>query len=180
MNTKTTLLALAALLGAGTFAMAEDAPTPPAAPEKGGRGAGGGRGMREPTPEMIKKYDKDGDGKLSDDEKKAMMEDMKAKREAYEKTLIEKYDADKDGKLSPEERKTAMEAEHKRILAAYDKDGDGKLSADEAKAAIDAGEMPMAVFGRGAGGPGGQGGGGRGGRGPGGAPPTPPAPPADK
>lgn len=67
--------------------------------------------------EMLKKYDKDGDGKLSDEEKKAMredwaknhpeaakrMEEMKARHEAYVADMIKKFDKDGDGKLSPEE-----------------------------------------------------------------------------
>lgn len=54
--------------------------------------------------EMLKKYDKDGDGKLSDEEKKAMredwaknhpeaakrMEEMKARHEAYVADMIKK------------------------------------------------------------------------------------------
>lgn len=162
MKTKTTLFAMAALLGAGAVAMAQDAPAP-----GGDKGPRPERGAQRPLPpELLKKYDKDGDGKLSDDERKAMQEDMKAKREAHEKALLEKYDADKDGKLSDEERKTAREEEQKRILATYDKDKDGKLSEEERKAAIEAGEM-LGMGGRGQGGPGGQGG--RGGRGPGGS-----------
>lgn len=67
--------------------------------------------------EMLKKYDKDGDGKLSDEEKKTMredwaknhpeaakrMEEMKARHEAYVADMIKKFDKDGDGKLSPEE-----------------------------------------------------------------------------
>ncbi|MGC4013687.1 MAG: hypothetical protein QM755_04100 [Luteolibacter sp.] len=178
MKMKTTLFALAALCGAGSVAMAQDAPAgggdKPARPERGGQRPGA-------NPEMIKKYDKDGDGKLSEEERKAMMEDMKAKREAHEKALLEKYDADKDGKLSDEERKTAREEEQKRILATYDKDKDGKLSEEERKAAIEAGEMLGFGGGR-QGGPGGEGG--RGGRGPGGQggrpDGPPPAPPEGK
>ena len=56
--------------------------------------------------EMLKKYDKDGDGKLSEEEKKARDEEMDAKRKA----TIEKYDANKNGKLDPEEMKAARDA----------------------------------------------------------------------
>lgn len=54
-------------------------------------------------PPAFKKYDKDGDGKLNDEEKAA----LKADREAQHKALIEKYDTDKDGKLSAEEKAAA-------------------------------------------------------------------------
>jgi hypothetical protein len=45
----------------------------------GGRGPGG-RGDFQPPPEVIKKYDKDGDGKLNDAERQAMMADFRAQR----------------------------------------------------------------------------------------------------
>ena len=67
--------------------------------------------------EILKKYDKDGDGKLPDEEKKALredwaknhpeaakrMEEMKARQEAHAAAMIKKFDKDGDGKLSPEE-----------------------------------------------------------------------------
>ena len=84
-------LALAVLLGTCGFAAAQEKPK---------------RSDRPIAQEMLKKFDKDGDGKLSDEEKKARRETMVAKR----KELLEKYDADKDGKLSPEEMKTARDA----------------------------------------------------------------------
>ena len=55
---------------------------------------------------MLKKYDKDGDGKLSEEEAKPCVTDMEAKRKA----LLEKYDANKNGKLDPEEIKAARDA----------------------------------------------------------------------
>jgi hypothetical protein len=56
-----------------------------------------------PPAEMIAKFDKDGDGKLSDEEKKAMME-------ARKKQMLTKFDKDGDGKLSDEEKKAMREA----------------------------------------------------------------------
>jgi hypothetical protein len=94
----TKLMILGALIGTCTFAAAQE--------EKPARPEGGGRGMRQPSPEMLKKFDKDGDGKLSQEEAKAMREAQQAKRKA----LIEKYDADKDGKLDETERKAAADA----------------------------------------------------------------------
>ncbi len=118
--------------------LAQDPP-----PADGGRN---NRGPRRPSEDMLKKYDKDGDGKLSEDE-------MKAMREAREKEMLEKYDADKDRKLNEEERKK-MEAENPRrgggffqpspeILKKYDKNGDGKLDDDERKAWRDDREKEM-------------------------------------
>lgn len=126
MKTKVTLFALSSLL-AGPLAFAQDGNPPP---ER--------KGPPIP-PEVVKEFDKDGDGKLNEEERKAA-------REAREKQMLEKYDADKDGKLSDEERKTAreaMRAEHeKKMLEKYDKDGDGKLSEEERKAMVEAGDGP--------------------------------------
>lgn len=52
---------------------------------------------------FFKKYDKDGDGKLNDEEKAAMKADRSKKRAE----MIEKYDTNKDGKLDKEERAKA-------------------------------------------------------------------------
>ena len=57
----TKMMILGALIGTCTFAAAQE--------EKPARPEGGGRGMRQPSPEMLKEFDKDGDGKLSDQEK---------------------------------------------------------------------------------------------------------------
>jgi hypothetical protein len=127
MKTKQ-LLTLAALLGTCGFASAQEKPKRPDRPQ------------REVPAAILEKFDADKDGKLSPDERKAMM----AEREA---AMLAKYDADKDGKLSPEERKTMreeMEARRKALLEKYDADKDGKLSPEEIKTARAAGEeMPM-------------------------------------
>lgn len=89
-------------------------------------------------PEVIDKFDKDGDGKLSDDERAAAREAMKDHHEKRHEWMIEKFDKDGDGKLS-EEEKEAMEAARKakheefkkEMLKKYDKDGDGELSDEE-------------------------------------------------
>ena len=118
-NTKmktTKLLTLGLLIGSFTCAVAEDAGPPPPPPGKPPH--------RPVPPEVLKKFDKDGDGKLSETERAA----MKAERE---KEMLAKYDADKDGKLSDEERAKAKEDRHKEMIARFDKDGDGKLSETE-------------------------------------------------
>ncbi len=69
----------------------------PALREGGGPGGRQGPGMNPEAREMMmKKFDKDGDGKLNDEERKALMDDRKK--------MMEKFDADGDGKLSDEER----------------------------------------------------------------------------
>jgi len=82
----------------------------------------------------LKKYDKDGDGKLSDDEKAVMIADRKAKAEKREKEMLAKYDADKDGSLSDTEKATMREQRKKEMIAKFDKDGDGKVSPEEREA----------------------------------------------
>ncbi len=105
---------------------------------------GGGRGPRRLPEEMLKKYDKDNDGKLNDEE-------MKAFRDARAKENLEKYDANKDGKLDEEETKK-MEAENPRwrgfqpdaeTIKKYDKNGDGKLDEEERKTLREAREKEM-------------------------------------
>jgi Ca2+-binding EF-hand superfamily protein len=70
--------------------------------------------------EMLKKFDKDGDGKLSDTEKTTLRAEMQNRRgggrDRKEWTaeqrdeMLKKFDTDGDGKLSQEERDTAREA----------------------------------------------------------------------
>ncbi|HWB04915.1 MAG TPA: hypothetical protein VG796_17940 [Verrucomicrobiales bacterium] len=104
---------------------------------------GQGRGQ-QPSAEDLKKYDKDGDGQLSREERTAM-------REARQKEMLEKYDADKDGKLNDEET-AKMRAENPgrgfgpggggtrggqpsaEDLKKYDKDGNGRINGDEVAA----------------------------------------------
>lgn len=148
MKTTLTLITLAL---AGTLAtQAQDAPQRE------------GRGPRQVPPGLLKEFDKDGDGKLNDEESKAARESMQAKREEARKKMLAEFDKDKDGKLDQEERKTmreAMEAKRKALVEKYDGNKNGKLDPEEVKAARDAGEeMPMMrPGGRGQGGPRGEG-----------------------
>jgi len=117
------LIAIATLLVAAVCQAEE-----PASAKKGPHPGGHlGRGMPPPgaMKEMLAKFDKDGDGKLSPEE-------MKAAREARQAEMLKKYDKDGDGKLSPEE----LKAGHDEMrLKHFDKDGDGKLNEEEQKAA---------------------------------------------
>ncbi len=84
---------------------------------------------------MLKKFDKDGDGKLSDDEKAAMKAEMQKRRgeggkgpdAARQAEMLKKFDKDGDGKLSDEE-KAAMRAEMQK------KRGEGGKAAGKGKA----------------------------------------------
>ena len=110
------------LLGSAAMSFAQEKPERP------------DRGPREIPTAILKKYDKDGDGKLSDEERKAMREERRAEAEKMRKANLEKYDANKDGKLDQEERKKMREDRQKEMFAKFDKDGDGKLNEEELKA----------------------------------------------
>lgn len=141
----TKLITLSVLIGTCSFASAEE-PKPDGPPPE--------RPQPKILAEMLKKFDKDGDGKLSADE-------AKAAREARQAEMMKKFDKNGDGELSEDERKAMyaeMKARHEELLAKYDADKDGKLSPDEIKAAREAGEKLPMMMGHGPGGPGGPGG----------------------
>ena len=111
MNKHLLKMILILLTGSALCAMAE---TPD------GAGRPDGKKMRE---RMLKQFDKDGDGQLSESEKataKAAMDERKAK-----------LDTDGDGKISDAERKAA----HENMIARLDTNGDGEISEAEHKAA---------------------------------------------
>ena len=81
-------------------------------PPRAERGEGERRGpprggSRQIPKEILEKFDKNGDGKLDEDERKAAMAARKAE-------FIKKYDKDGDGELSEEERKEAMKGRRGR------------------------------------------------------------------
>lgn len=97
------------------------------------------RPERSPSPEIIKKYDQDGDGKLSGSEIAEWRKDMRERRQARSAEILKRFDADGDGVLNDEERKTARETIRKEMLAKYDADGNGELDESE-RAAMRRGE----------------------------------------
>ena len=120
-----------------------------AKPEREGGKKGGPPEGRPSREEMIKKFDKDGDGKLSDDEKAELRKAMASKGgpggRRLPPQLLKKFDKDGDGKLSEDERaelRKDMEARRKARIAKFDKDGDGKLNEEERKAAMAARPKP--------------------------------------
>jgi hypothetical protein len=112
--------------------------------KKGRRGGPRGGGFNRE--EVIKKYDKDGDGKLSDDEKAEARKDMEADMAKRREEMTKKYDKDGDGKLNDEERAELRKEfagrggrgpggaggpSREEMLKKFDKDKDGKLSEEE-------------------------------------------------
>lgn len=122
MKTKS-LIAMGILAGSCIAAQAQDKPQRP--------------GRQGPPPQVIKEFDKDGNGQLSEEERTTMRETLQSRMQERRKEMLEKFDADKDGKLSPEELSKARDAQKAEMLKKYDKDGDGELSAEERAA------MPM-------------------------------------
>jgi Ca2+-binding EF-hand superfamily protein len=118
-----TIVMTGSLLVLGANALAEDT-AKPAGCGHAARHGGGHRGM-------WKKFDKDGDGTLSDAEKA----DMKAAWAVRKKEMIAKFDEDGDGQISAEEKANARKSRgnemRKKMFGALDTSGDGKLSTAE-------------------------------------------------
>ncbi|QTN31297.1 EF-hand domain-containing protein [Akkermansiaceae bacterium] len=90
------------------------------------------RPERKLPPEMLKKFDKDGDGKLSEEERAAARAALANRPDRkLPPEMLAKFDKDGDGKLNEEERKAAREAMKARMLERFDKDGDGQLNEEE-------------------------------------------------
>jgi len=93
-------------------------------------------GKRQPSPEIMKKYDVDGDGRLNDSERDALRAERRVRHKPPAE-LIEKYDADGDGQLNDSERdalRAEKRARHKppaELIEKYDMDGDGRLNDSE-------------------------------------------------
>ena len=97
--------------------------------------------------EIMKKFDSDKDGKLSEEERKNLRNEMSGARTGVPPLLAKKFDKDGDGKLSEEER-----AEFRKDLASkgrrlpphlmqrFDTNGDGELSDEERSGARQAWE----------------------------------------
>ncbi|MBO5254207.1 MAG: EF-hand domain-containing protein [Opitutales bacterium] len=107
--------------------------------------------------QLMKKYDKDGDGRLNKEERelanKAMNEksaDLNEMRQKHAKDVIKRFDKDGDEKLSESELMVFLDEQRKmfekmrgrrmgrfgrnipkEILAQYDKNGNGRLDRDE-------------------------------------------------
>ncbi len=135
------LLAATLFLTAGVHA--EDAPASEMT------GTGENQAMSEKRhAEILKRFDKNGDGKLDEDEKAAAKEYNREEttgrqnkaRERLGKKALEKFDKNNDGKLDEAEHAEMIKAleTDPRLVKRFDKDGDGKLNAAEKAAAREA------------------------------------------
>lgn len=91
--------------------------------------------------ELLKRYDKNGDGKLDENEKAAAKMEMQKAREEIgpriRQRVMERFDADHDGKLNDAEMKAAIADLLTRpmVVKRFDANGDGKLDdAEKAQA----------------------------------------------
>lgn len=99
----------------------------------------GDRPKRDVPPEVLAKFDTDGDGKLNQDERKAAMAARKAQMEKRRAAWEAMTDEEKEAK------KAEMKAKHEALLKKYDgavegTTPDGKLDREEMKLAREAGE----------------------------------------
>lgn len=102
--------------------------------------------MRERRQAFMDRFDLDGDGRLSEDEIRAMREQMRERQsEMMIQRMTDRFDLDGDGVLNDEERELAeaeLEARRlereARLLERFDADGDGVLSDEERDAAREA------------------------------------------
>jgi hypothetical protein len=111
-------ITLGAMIGSSLIVSAKDKPQRPMRPDG-------------PPPAMLEKFDTDKDGKLSEDERKAMRAAKEAKMKEHRKEMIAKFDKDGDGKLNDEEREKAKAERQAEMIKKFDTDGDGKLSEEE-------------------------------------------------
>jgi Ca2+-binding EF-hand superfamily protein len=98
--------------------------------------------------EIIKRFDKNGDGMLDEAEKTAAKEYNRAQQseggkkagERLRKKAVAKYDKNGDGKLDAAEKEAARAeiVNDPKVIKRHDKNGDGKLDEAEKEAAREA------------------------------------------
>jgi len=113
-----------------------------------GRGNGHARGQEHRYEHLLKRADKNGDGKLQTSELPARMaarfgdadanhdgvlgkEELAAKKASLRAGHLAKIDANHDGKVSPEERSAARQGRIAERFSRMDKNGDGQVGAGE-------------------------------------------------
>lgn len=99
-------MSLALSLSAMAVTAAEGENKPKPTPPPGAPPVGGPAAQKRPIPEALKKYDKNGDGTIDVEERKAMNDERRAE-------FMKKYDKNNDGKLDEAERQAMMEERRK-------------------------------------------------------------------
>ncbi len=117
------------------------------------RGSSGFGGFSQNREEFVKKYDKDKDGELNEQERRDAYAAMRADSEKRRAEYIKLYDKDGDGELNEDERRAArtaawarwkkenperaaeIEIRRAEFVKQYDKDNDGELSSEERREA---------------------------------------------
>ena len=134
-------------LNAAPPAASDSATVADGKPEHGHGHGHGRKGPPDPA-ELVKRFDKNGDGQLQVTELPEHMQkfmakadtngdgvitvdELKAGEEKMRAEHLAKVDTDHDGKISPEERKAAFEKFAEARFAKMDKNSDGALSKDE-------------------------------------------------
>lgn len=142
-------------------------PIRPGLPPRGGNGHFPPRpgSDSDRRPEILRRFDADGNGRLDDAEREKLVEDMKRRglrkeeiaRQMEHIALLERFDANGDGRLdeqeaaamrealrngagppdvsAPDAKKRKLSPKQAEYLKKYDTDGDGKLSNAEKLAA---------------------------------------------
>lgn len=121
---------------------------------KGETAAGGGEAR---AAELLRRFDRNGDGRLDDDERAAAKEDMLREQmnlqmaraasipggaEAFRKRMLELFDRDGDGRLDDDERAAAQRFARERgfspngelrddLLRRFDRNANGRIDDDE-------------------------------------------------
>lgn len=105
-----------------------------------------GERMRKNHQELVKRYDKNGDGRLDEAEKAAAHAAMRTTGDGENgrrKMLLKRYDKNGDGRLDDAERAEAEKARamvernggggkfREQMLKRFDRDGDGRLNEQE-------------------------------------------------
>lgn len=145
------------IAAAATFAWAQERPGPGGPKKDEGLFAGMDPATRI---QLMKQFDKDGDGRLNEEERAAAREAIKNKsadleqlKKNHAKDIIKKFDVDGDGKLDQEELSAFLDEQRKlfnkqrrsmgprrnfkpskEMLAKFDKNGDGKIDDTERRA----------------------------------------------
>ncbi len=117
MKTKS-LVILAASFGIISAAIAQEAK-----PEKP---------QKELSPEVVAKYDKDGDGQLNEEESAAAKSAQGEKKIGKKRAeILKKFDKDGDGELNKEEQDAVRADKKQKLIEQFDEDKDGKLNETE-------------------------------------------------